>query len=90
MGNVANFATRAIDLRSKAESTLKGGFFTNLFGNKQDRQDEAKDLFQQAANCYKHSNDKEAAVQMYLKCVECETDDGFKANHYKDAARTIA
>lgn len=23
---------------------------------------------------------------MYMRCVECENDDGFKATHYKDAA----
>lgn len=23
---------------------------------------------------------------MYLKCVECEADEGFKANHFKEAA----
>ena len=45
IGGMASFATRALDLQSKAESTLKGGFFSNLFGNKQDRADEAKDLF---------------------------------------------
>ena len=27
---------------------------------------------------------------MYLKCVECEPDDGFKANYYRDASRVIA
>ena len=44
----------------------------------------------QAANCYKQSKDPEAAVEMYLKCVECEPDEGFKANYYRDASRAIA
>ena len=26
---------------------------------------------------------------MYLKCIECEADDGFKANHYKEAAMCV-
>jgi len=28
-------------------------------------------------------------MEMYLKCAECETDEGFKANFYKDAANAI-
>jgi len=25
-------------------------------------------------------------MEMYLKCAECEPDEGFKANHLRDAA----
>ena len=81
-----NFITKAFELRSKADATLKGSFFSNMFSAKQDRKDDAKDLYQQAANCYKHAKDPEQAVEMYMKCVECESDDGFRANHYKEAA----
>jgi len=38
---------------------------------KTDRLDEAKDLFQQAANCYKLSKNWETAVQSLQRCVEC-------------------
>ena len=26
---------------------------------------------------------------MYMRCVECENDDGFKASHYKEAAMVV-
>ena len=82
----ANFIIKAAELRSKADTTLKGSFFGNLFAAKQDRKDDAKDLYSQAANCYKHAKDPDQAVEMYLKAIECEADDGFKANYYKEAA----
>ena len=82
----ANFIVKASELRTKADQTMKGGFFSNMFSAKQDRLDEAKDLYSQAANCYKHAKDPDQAVQMYMKCIECESDDGFKANYYKEAA----
>ena len=85
-GGQGNFITKAAELRKKADTTLKGGFFSNMFSHKQDRKDDAKDLYQQAANCYKHAREPEQAVEMYLKCVECENDDGYAANHYKEAA----
>ena len=40
-----NFIVKAAELRSKADTTLKGGFFSNMFGSKQDRKDDAKDLY---------------------------------------------
>ena len=90
VSSLGNFASRALDLRNKADATLKGGFLSRMFGSKQDRADEAKDLYVQAANAYKHSKDPENAVEMYMKCIECEPDDGFKANFYRDASRVIA
>ena len=90
MTGMTSFATKALELQAKADGTFKGGFFSRMFTNKQDRADEAKDLYMQAANCYKQSKDPEAAVNMYLKCIECEPDDGFKANYYRDASRAIA
>ena len=52
-----NFVVRAAEMRGKADAILKGGFFSNMFANKQDRKDDAKELYQQAANCYKHARD---------------------------------
>ena len=39
----------------KAEKVQKGSFFGNFAKSKQDRNDEAKDLYIQAANCFKLS-----------------------------------
>jgi hypothetical protein len=52
-----------------------GGFFKNLMSSKEDRVDEAKELFQQAANCYKLSKDFEKAVAAFLRCIECSPGD---------------
>ena len=41
-----NFVVKAAELRGKADAVLKGGFFSNFFNGKQDRKDEAKDLYQ--------------------------------------------
>lgn len=77
-----NFNKKADDLVAQAEKKLKGnspillcsylgGFFKNLMQAKADRMDEAKELFQQAANCYKLTKNWEAAVQSLQRCVEC-------------------
>lgn len=71
MVDSSEFAKKGDDLRLKAEATLKGSFFGNLMKGKQDRADEALELYQQAANCYKHAQDPAQAVECYLKCVEC-------------------
>ena len=84
-----NFTIKAKELQAKADATMKGSFFGNMFGSKGDRKNDAKDLYQQAANCYKHAKDPEQAVAMYMKCVECEEDEGFKANHFKEAALCV-
>lgn len=68
---------------------LKGSFFGNLMKGKADRQDEAKEFFEQAANCYKHNRDFESALEMYMLCADCEKDDQFKANYYRDGANII-
>lgn len=88
-GQGVNFIVKAAECRSKADAALKGGFFSNMFSAKQDRKDDAKELYQQAANCYKQARQPEQAVEMYMKCIECEADDGFKANYFKEAALTL-
>jgi tetratricopeptide (TPR) repeat protein len=60
--------------------------FGNLLKGKSERMDEAKEYYQQAANCFKHAQDPTTAVEMYLKCIECESENSFKANLYRDAA----
>lgn len=84
-----NFVVKAAELRGKADVLLKGGFFSNFFNSKQDRRDDAKELYQQAANCYKHAKDPQQALDMYIKCIECEQDDGFKAGYFKEAAMCV-
>lgn len=34
--------------------------------------DEAKELYGQAANCYKLCSNWEKAIDCYKKCIECE------------------
>lgn len=51
--------------------------------------DEAKEIFSQAANCYKIAQQWDRAVECYLKCVECEGNDGSGASYYLEAAHCI-
>jgi tetratricopeptide (TPR) repeat protein len=81
-----NFNKRARDLYDKAEKTLKGTFFSNLTRGRQDRADDAKDLYLQAANCYKLSSDFQNAINCYEKCIECEENEADAATHYREAA----
>ena len=62
----SNFSAKGQEFRLKAESTIKGSFFGNLMKGKAERLDEAKEYYQQAANCYKHAQDPNTAVDMYL------------------------
>jgi len=41
-----NFNSKAYDLRTKAEKALKGSFWKNLSSSKQDRKEEAMDLYE--------------------------------------------
>lgn len=85
-----NFGARAEENRKKGEAALKGTFMGNMFWtSKQDRKDDAIEFFKQAANCYKQNKDYESAVEMYMKCATCESDEGFKANYFKDAAQAM-
>lgn len=66
-----------------------GGFWKNLSSSKQDRMDEAKEIFQQAANCFKLAQQWDRAVECYMKCVECEDGEGGEASYYLEAAHCI-
>ena len=48
-----DFKSKAIELEKRAAKTQKGSFFGNMMKGKQDRADDAKELYLQAANCYK-------------------------------------
>ena len=56
---------------------------------KQDRADEAKDLYLQAANCFKLGQDMDNALKCYEKCIECEESEADCAAHYREAANCI-
>lgn len=51
---------------------LQGSMFGNLMSSKADRADQALQLFEKAANCYKLAKNFEKSAEMYLKCAECE------------------
>lgn len=50
---------------SKADKKAKGSFFKNLFSSKSERLDDARDLYEKAANSYKLANDWQKAGEMY-------------------------
>lgn len=85
----STFAKKGEEFYKKGCDALKGSFFGNFMKGKAERQDEAKEFFEQAANCFKHNRDFDRALDMYLKCAECESEEGFKANYYRDAANII-
>lgn len=43
--------------------------------SKTDRMDEAKELYSQAANCFKLVNNWKRAIEAFEKCIECEEND---------------
>lgn len=54
---------------------MKGSFFGNMMKGKADRADDAKELYLQAANCYKLQDDMESALRCYQECIKCEESD---------------
>lgn len=66
-----------------------GGFFKNLMSQKQDRVDEAKELYAQAANCFKLCAMWAKAAECYKKCIDCEESEGDRASHYLDLANCM-
>lgn len=85
----SSFQTKAIDFQKKAEKHQKGSFFGNFMRGKQDRNDEAKDLYLNAANCWKLAQQLDKAYECYMKCVECEEDEGDSAPHFREAANCM-
>lgn len=83
------FLGKANELEKKANKQLKGTFFGNFMVSKADRADQAKELYGQAANCYKLANDLENALKCYMKCIECEESDADRAPHYREAANCM-
>lgn len=84
-----NFGQRAHDLIEKANKTLKGSFFGNFTRSKQDRADEAKDLYLQAANCFKLTGDWKNALSAYEHAIKCEESEADAAPHFREAANVV-
>ena len=74
MVDSSNFIKKGDDFRQEAAARLKGSFFGNFMSSKADRQEQAKELYQQAANCYKAGRDPEQAVECMMLCLELEQD----------------
>ena len=80
------YVRTASDYASKGDKKAKGSFFKNLFSSKSERLDDARDLYEKAANSYKLANEWELAGQMYSKCAECERQsDGMPTQYILDA-----
>lgn len=81
-----NYLRAAQENEEKADKKAKGSFFKNMFSSKGERLDEARDLYEKAANSYKLANKWEKAGEMYKKCAECEKQtDGMAAQYIMDA-----
>ena len=63
----------------------------NMMSSKTDRMEDARELFQQAANCYKLSKNMDRAVDSLMRCIECcaASEDSDQANYYLEAAHCI-
>ena len=82
-----SYGQQGEDYIKQAEKKLKGGFFKNMFSNKADRLDEARELFEQAANSFKLAKMFERSCDAYLRAAKCEEDSkGDPSNYYMDAA----
>jgi alpha-soluble NSF attachment protein len=51
--------------------------------------EEAKELFEKAAGSYKVAQQWEKAVDCYMRCIECEEDEGTCATYYGEAAKCM-
>lgn len=62
-----------------------------MMSSKQDRLDEAKEFYSQAANCFKLAKNWDRAVECYLECVKCtgEEDSSDIAGYYSEAANCL-
>jgi len=83
----ANFAAEALKHKADAEKKLKGGgFFSKMFGDKEQRLEDARDLFEKAANAFKMADRMAEAGECYEECVKIEEKlDGMPANFTKEA-----
>lgn len=83
------FTVKADNFRKEGDAKLKVGFFGKMLSSKTDREAEAKELYQQAANCYKAANDRESAIECLQLCMELEPMPLLKAGYLNDSAKII-
>ena len=63
-----------------------GSFFKKLFGSKEDWLEEARDLYEKAANSYKLGDKFDEAGHCYEQCADIEKQlDGMPGNYVNDA-----
>ena len=87
-----NYAKRAKEAFLQAEKKLKPSVFGKIFSNKDDRIDEATDLYKQAANFYRLAKDcnhyiVQNSALAFGKCAECKPDEA--ANYYSEAGNVL-
>jgi tetratricopeptide (TPR) repeat protein len=87
-----NYSKKAKDLFAQAEKKLKPGFFPKMFSNKDDRLDEASELFKQAANFYRLGKDCKINIDQnsalsFERCAICKPDEA--ANYLSEAGNVL-
>ena len=65
MEGKGNYVKSAKENEEKADKKIKGSFFKNLFSSKSERFDDARDLYEKAANSYKLAGEWKKAGEMY-------------------------
>ena len=60
------FIQQGDEYKKQAEKKRKGSTFGNIFYGKADRERDALELYEKAANCYKSANQKDLAVECLL------------------------
>lgn len=69
----ANFVIEANKFKAEADKKMSGGsFFKKLFGSKEDWLEEARDLYEKAANSYKLGDKFDEAGHCYEQCADIE------------------
>lgn len=64
-----NYEAMAKEEENKGNKSLKGGFFSNIFGSKTEKLEDAMGHFDRAANYYKLCQKWENASLLYKKCA---------------------
>lgn len=64
-----SYTKNAIDEVKAGEKALKGGFFSNFFGSKDERNEKAIECFQRAANFYKLDKKWKESGELYQRCA---------------------
>jgi alpha-soluble NSF attachment protein len=67
MEGKGNYVKSAKEYESSGDKKAKGSFFKNMFSSKSERLDDARDLYEKAANNYKLASEWEKAGEMYKK-----------------------